>query len=218
MTPRTRSALFAVPLVAFVVVLGLGLPALTSAPMLGAVVLVPTGSFALDHAGSWFYGVVFSANGTYPVRLADHWTEFHRYVNDSAAWRVTGAWNATEPAMVILSWGSLWTTNATLGILQRGCSGAPPSFCLLSYLLPSEEGRVDVRLDRVNDLCWDPFGPQGPCVSLGSGTYLGVGMDRGERTFVGNGTVTVSVAFVAPWYPDSVTVQEPFTLEPVTSG
>ncbi len=217
MTPRTRSVLFAVPLVAFVVALGLGLPALPGAPTPAAVVLVPTGSFTLDHAGSWTYGVVVYPNGSYPVRIGDRWSEFHAYVNDSASWRLTGVWNATMPTMVILSWGSLWSTNATLGILQRGCSGAAPSFCLLSFLLTSEEGRVDVTLNRTNDLCWDPFGPQGPCVALGGGSFLGVELDRGTSTFAGNGTVAVSVTFVAPWYADRVTVLEPFTLERATT-
>lgn len=211
MTPKTRAALFAVPLVSFVVVLALVLPNLPQgSPRL---VLVPAGTVSLAEPGSWTYGVVYT-NTSFPVVFPDHWVEFHAYLNDTADWRITGAWNATTPTMVVVSWGVLWTPNATLRVSHRGCP-ASPAFCLGSLLLTSTQGRLDFTLNRTNDLCWDPDGGQWACVYVPGGGVQGVDVYPGLPTYHANGTVSVSVTFVAPWYPGKVTVLEPFVLERV---
>ncbi len=214
MTPRSRVALFPVPLVAVVVLLGLGLPNLQ--PAATPTVLIPAGTFTLDRQGSWGYGTVLEApNEFYPLILPTYWTEFHAYLNDSAEWKITGSWEASEPVMVVLSWGSLWTPNSSISWLPHGCPPLAPSFCLNSLLLTSTQGRVDVVLSHGNTLCWNPKSQEGSCVALGDGATLGVYLDHGQSTFSGNGTVSVSATFVTPWYRSDVTVLEAFTLERV---
>ncbi len=85
--------------------------------------------------------------------------------------------------------------------------------CLGSLPLASAHGRVDFVLHRTNPMCWNPDGGRWGCVAIPGVGFQGGGIDPGQPTFSGNGSVSVSVSFVAPRTGGQGTVLEPITSE-----
>ncbi len=214
--PRSRAALFALPLVTVIVVLGFVLSPL-GAPLYGPLPL-DMGAFDLTHSGTYRLGLQYTENpspGVRPytvVERADWWAGFVATVNASRSYHITGRWAATGATMVVVSWNALWTASSTVATVNYGCSGVPGSFCPTSLVVTARAGSLDVVIGSQNPLCTDPADSLGPCVNLGYGSqgmYLGnPGPPSGPA-----GTAAVSVTFVS-FQAAAVTVVEPFVVLP----
>ncbi len=214
MTPRTRAAVFALPLIAAVVLMGLGLPRVTPSPALP----IQPGTYVLGNLGTYTLGFQYANDtslsgprGTVVTR-PDFWVEFTSTVNSSRNYRIRGTWTADAATMVVVAWNIIWSSQSSVSYLNHGCGGWPGQFCPSAIVVMATSGSLDFVLGESNPLCTNPPDRIGPCQNLGDGTVQGYFVGNPLTPAATPAVTLLSVVFLS-FDRASVTVVAPITLE-----
>lgn len=213
---RLRAVLLGLALVLVIAFLGFVLSQ-PSLPIYGSLPL-EAGSFDLAQLGTYRLGLQYVDNpspGGPPytiVERADWWSGFVSVVNGSAPRRVVGAWTASDPVMVVITWNATWQKSSTVATVNYGCSGLSGTPCPVSLVAMATTGSVDVSIGAGNPLCTNPADALGPCANLGTGMQ-GIYLSDAVAPPRPAGTSAVSITFIS-FAAATVNVVEPFVVLP----